>query len=49
MGLSVRTVEKHLAKALQRCQESVQGTEGAHADVEHREGKKTSTARRRDE
>jgi RNA polymerase sigma-70 factor (ECF subfamily) len=27
MDISVRTVEKHLAKALQRCQESVQAAE----------------------
>jgi RNA polymerase sigma-70 factor (ECF subfamily) len=49
MGISVRTVEKHLAKALQRCQESVQAADGAREDLEHREGKKMSTARRRDE
>jgi RNA polymerase sigma factor (sigma-70 family) len=28
MDISVRTVEKHLAKALQRCQESVQAADG---------------------
>jgi RNA polymerase sigma-70 factor (ECF subfamily) len=49
MGISVRTVEKHLAKALQRCQESVQAAEGTRSDVEHREGKKISAARRHDE
>ncbi|MEJ0034765.1 MAG: RNA polymerase sigma factor [Gammaproteobacteria bacterium] len=32
MGISVRTVEKHLAKALQRCQESVQAPDRRKED-----------------
>jgi RNA polymerase sigma-70 factor (ECF subfamily) len=49
MDLSVRTVEKHLAKALQRCQESVQAADGTRSGQEPREGKKISAARGRDE
>jgi RNA polymerase sigma-70 factor (ECF subfamily) len=49
MDLSVRTVEKHLAKALQRCQESVQAADGTRSGMESREGKKIGAARGRDE
>jgi RNA polymerase sigma factor (sigma-70 family) len=36
MDISVRTVEKHLAKALQRCQESVQGAERPRREEDRR-------------
>ncbi|MEJ1963535.1 MAG: RNA polymerase sigma factor [Gammaproteobacteria bacterium] len=39
MDISVRTVEKHLAKALQRCQQSVQAADGTRG-IEHRKEKK---------
>lgn len=48
MDISVRTVEKHLARALERCQESVQAG-GLAVRREGREEKKVGRLRRRDE